>query len=298
MGKLSQNLSVLVLVAAAQAFSVAAYGVDVFAEPRRPSAIIPAGTTTAKLDSQMMTSILAPNPLQTDDQFYRTYVAALDDRIEREYQQRWSFHELNANYGTRQSQNQKHINPGTLEFHDAAIAEKDYRRAFAQQILQLRLQRGVEQQLKNWKSMKSVERTMRALQEASVQSISLAKPSPSGATGPATRPNPLLGDIRIGYDIMRDFSKVEYSCPALDLGVYRAFLLGTGGSDRSFYSQLLVKTDASLPSPAVRYHFNVSMVDFSLSKVITKTLSGSIATSQGVGRATGQSYGMSVAYSF
>jgi len=84
----------------------------------------------------------------------------------------------------------------------------------------------------------------------------------------------------------------------VDLGVYRAFLIGTGGSDRSFYSQLLVKAGDSLPTPAVRYHFSASMVDFSLSKTLSKSLSGSVATSQAVGQAVGQSYGVSVAYSF
>ena len=42
-----------------------------------------------------------------------------------------------------------------------------------------------EEQLKAWKTMKALERTVRALQEASVQSISLAKQPKNGATGPA-----------------------------------------------------------------------------------------------------------------
>ncbi len=286
MGKLRQNLSALVLVIASTIAN---------AQPRALTAYIPAGSIVSKIDSSLMSAILRPTPLKQEDHFYRSFVAGLDDRIEREYFDRWYFHELQQSYGTHQSQNQKHLNPGTLEFHDNAVSERDYRRGFAQQVLSLRLQRGVEEYLKTWKTMKSMQKTMEVLREASTQSFSLAQNKP----GQISRANPFLGDVRFGYDIFRDFTKLEYSCPALDLGLYHTSLLGTAGSvPRSTFSQLVVKTGENAPTPTLRYRFEASAMDIGLSKTITKSLSGSVATTQPIGRGTEKGYGVSLSYSF
>ncbi len=274
------------------------YSPVVFAESRALSAVAPSGSLTAKMESSIAMAIVKPSPLNSEQHFYNTFVADSDSRIYREYRDRWDYHEQQAVYTPAVARNQKHVNAGTLEFHDNALGETEYRAAFAMQVLQIRLQKGLENFIKTWnglKDLKSVETTLRVLQQAQTQTISFVP------SGPAARPSALAGSVRFGYDIFTDFSKFEYTCNALDFGFYHNRFLGASSplQERSFYSQFTLKpANAALPTPMLRYRIDAPALELGVSKALNHDLSASIATTQPLRTGADPSYGMSVAYRF
>ena len=303
MNKTRQNLSLRSLGAALSILAQICAPV-VHAEPRDVNAISPTGSLTAKIntaDSSIAQAILRPSPLKSDEHFYHSVVGEADGRIWREYRDRWDFHDMQNLFNPQSARNQKHISSGSLEVGDKAIGEGDYRKGFAMQVLQLRLQAGMTNYMKTWKGlkeMKAVERTLHVLQKAQTQSISFAP------SGPAARPSAFAGSLRFGYDIFADFSKVEYACPALDVGFYHTVFLGTTSRNnpanpRSFYTQLILRPSATAPAPLVRYRFESSAMDLGVSQALNKQLSASVATTQPLrAGAVDPSYGFSLAYSF
>lgn len=301
MNQKRQNLSLrsfgAALAITAQLFVPVAY-----AEPREVSAISPTGSLVLKLDDKthsIANSVLRPSPLKSEEHLYHAMVGEADGRIWREYRDRWDFHDLQSQFNPQNARNEKHINAGSLEVGDKAVTEQEYRKGFAMQVLQLRMQAATTNYMKTWKGLKeirSVERTLHVIQKAQTQTISLAPAN--------TKPNPFLGSIRFGYDIFQDFSKVEYACPALDLGFYHTVFLGTTSRNnpnnpRSFYTQLTVRPSTNSPVPLVRYRFETSAMDLGISQSLNKDLSASLATTQPLRKGTADtSYGVSVAYRF
>jgi hypothetical protein len=249
---------------------------------------------TAQAVGAIATNLVAPSPLGREDAAYHEYVASVDARITREYNDRWRYHELQKNYNGPVG-NTRHSDIGSLGFYNYAPLEMDVRRGFADQVLRVRVDAAMRAYFRPAERGRSIRKASQAFEKMKQSTMTFK--SDAG----------VVTEFRYGYDVFTDFSKLECTRGSTSLGLYHTALLGglTGsgpaGAIRPVFVQISTGVlGSSLPTPFVRYRLDAPVLEASLSKALSGSVSASVGTTQPLAATplAVKTYGATISYSF
>ena len=255
---------------------------------RIPDALSPNGA--AEMSAPI--HLVQPSPLSGEDDFYRDYFSSNDNRIARAYLDRWSFHNQQRTAGWSAG-DPRHVDIGSLDFYNNAPREVDVRRGFAEQVLRIRFDYALRAYFRPDGRGTGIKNAEKALNSLRNQAVKLSS-SPS---------NRSTGELRFGYDVFTDFSKIEFVGGTIEGGLYHTFLLsamaGARSNGRPVYAQVVAKPGPGLPVPSLRYRFDNRTIEASVAKQITSNVTGAVVSTQPtLNNGVETSYGMTLSYRF
>lgn len=235
-------------------------------------------------------TFLKPSPLAPEDAFYRRMFSKTDDGIYRQYQDRWSYHEMQIRYAATEW-NYEHLSIGSLDFYGRAPYEGDVRREFAQQVLRVRLDSALRESLKGTEGARAVQKAQQAVDQI--------KNAPVVKVGGGEHP----GEFRVGYDVLSDASKLEYVKGEWLAGIYHPHLLSALTGQRAGQPDLSLRLSAAfkhpLPSASISYQPGTRLVEASLARQLSRTVATRVLSSTPTsGGAAVSSYRVEVSYQF
>lgn len=258
--------------------------------PLELSAVFPAERQTAS--GLLASSLSRPSPLPKDEEFYKDYVSSLDDKIVRDYQDRWGYHNMQMAWMMSVGNDIRHVNIGSLgAYYDGAPREEDVRRNFAEQVLRMRLDMAMRTYFRPKDRGEALKKTEAALNAIKNKRVTL------------TSDNQAVAEVRMGYDVFTDFAKVEYVHGAFQSGFYHSFFLaaltGTRSNGRPVFLQAAVTPGGGLPTPSLRYRLDTSAGEAALSRQLSRSVAASLSTTYPLlDNGVAKSYNISVSYSF
>ena len=179
-----------------------------------------------------------PAGYRDEDSFYREYYSALDDRIEDAYLDAWTYTEKPASW------------------HND----------FAQQVLRLRVDA-------TWKSYfapkdraVTLKRVHKVIHEMRDMPVRLSDEPGGGG-----------GELKFGYDVFTDASKVEYSHGALQAGVYHPHLMSALTGSKPALDVLSLRVSYS--GMRLAYTVGGDSVEAAVSRSLAEGVSGEIVSS-------------------
>lgn len=255
-------------------------------QPKRLAASLPPNTVPV---GTLNSIFFAPSPLPPKDALYLRLFAATDAGVYRQYQDRWSYHEMQIPYAATEW-NHEHLTIGTLDFFGRAPYEGDVRHDFAQQVLRVRLDAALRELTKDTEGAKTMARAQKAVDSVKNMPIKVG-----GGSHP--------GEFHIGYDVLSDASKFEYVKGPWLAGVYHPHLISALTGQRAGQNDLSLRVTASLanplPSASIGYQPGNTVMELSLSRALSRSVNTRILSSTPtVSNGTICQYRAEVSYSF
>lgn len=227
------------------------------------------------------------------DKFYRTYFGKTDAQVKSMYESQWRYHDMMVPYAMT-SWRYEHLSIASLDFYDRAPYEWDVRRGFAEQVLRMRIDSGVRAALyevKNPTLTKSYAKLKNTMDQINNYPLRLSSKKDSKA-----------GELRLGYDVLSDASKIEYVQGLIETGLYHPKLVGLMMNQMSWDSanlRLSTNFGGTNPKASLSVPLHRNVVEGSVSKVLSDSVSATVSTGQPwKDRSASHSYNASVAYSF
>ena len=218
-----------------------------------------------------------------EDNVYQTYFGGIDNRIALLYQDQWGHQEQNLPFRASSWRGEfisNSVNSGTTTY------DWQERQRFARQVFRMRIDQGVREYLKNMKQSETLAKAQGAIE--ALQNVSISSSVESGSKA----------QLRLGYDLFSDSSKLEYVGGIVDLGVYKNRMLSnpTDGSS----AQMTVTKDLGddVGRASVSMPLSADHVQTSLSKNLTATIATSLSATQPLKTRQDSSYYWNVAFSF
>jgi hypothetical protein len=213
----------------------------------------------------LSTTLFRPPAVEPADKIYRDYFAGADEAIRLTYLDRWRFHELQSAYFLQRS-NQVHLDIGAISNSNVGPLESDVRNEFARTAFRMRLESAFRQFLAHERAA-GVRRAHKAVENLKAQNVRVSD-------------EPGAAEIRMGYDVLSDTSRLEYVKGTLGAGLYHnAFLTAVSGS-RPFSESLSLRVwkdfNNGLPSPYLSYAVGGRYVEAGLSKYFQPTVRGEV----------------------
>jgi hypothetical protein len=203
--------------------------------------------------------------LFAEDKFYREYFAPTDARVEREYLDRWRYHEAQSHYNGP-AQNHAFLSLGSRDYFGNGPYEGDVRHDFAQQVLRLR----AEAAMRVYFAPKERAGGLKSAQAT----LSRAKENPIRVSSS----DPKAGEFRVGYDVFTGYSKLEYASPRVLAGLYTSRLVGALGTADYLNFRVTASLGDGMPVCSLAYPLNGSAVEASLSKSFSAEVATELVT--------------------
>ena len=222
---------------------------------------------------------IKPKGYLNRDALYQEYFAKLDGQILSSYLARWDYHERQTAWNLMQPKD-KHFAEASLDNYRYQ-KEQPLRSDFAAQVLRLRLNNAIDTQLRKFslREISTAHKNLKAtLDKVQNVPIVFSKPTPSSSVV-----NEKSGELRIGYDVLNDHSKLEYVKSWVDIGLYYprflSSLLGSGEKFKLMNMAVTSNWSSTLPRATLSYPLGLGHCNASLSKPISTGLTAEILTS-------------------
>jgi hypothetical protein len=233
------------------------------AEDRAPNSIHavlspPSGCKMGEECTPVVDMLTRPKEYKDEDAFYREYFAPTDAKVEREYMDRWRYHDTQINY-TGAYRPVEHLAIGTCD----TSYEADVRRQFAEQVMRMRMDAAVRTYFAPSDRAAGFKSAEQALNKVKSMPIRMGN-------------NPSSGEMRFGYDVLSDASKLEYKQGAVQAGFYHPHLVGALSGGQSKIDLLSMRMTANpgkgLPSASMNLAMNGNLVEASIAKPLSPTV--------------------------
>lgn len=246
------------------------------------------------LEERDLNSLMAQRTDYEDpDKFYKTYFGKTDAQVKSMYESQWRFHEMQVPYAIT-SWRYEHLSIASLDFYDRAPYEWQVRQEFAAQVLRMRLDSGIRAALyevKNPILTKSYAKFKNTMEQINNYPLRLSNKKDSKA-----------GELRLGYDVLSDASKIEYVQGVVETGIYHPKLVGLITNQYSWTNanvRLSTNLGAQVPRVSLSVPLHRNTVEGSVSKSLSNSVSASLATAQPwKDQNSSHSYTAQIAYSF
>lgn len=216
------------------------------------------------------------------DHVYKTYFESLDSRITLLYQAQWQNHDQNLPFRSTSWRGEFISNSAQSGTYDW-----EARQQFAHQVFRMRVDQGIREAAKTLKHSHFVAKAQSALEALKEVSVPVS-----------SDPKKSSAQLRMGYDLITDSSKIEYVGGVIDMGVYKsAFLADPGNSQRTLMN---VSSDLGpeLGRASLSVPFSAETIQASLSKQLSPSISTSLSSTQPLKTKQESSYQWQLAYSF
>jgi hypothetical protein len=220
---------------------------------------------------------------------YLQYFSATDPSIERQYLDRWTYHEQQIQYGAT-AWRQEHLSIGSRDVYGRAPYEGDVRRDFANHVLRVRLDAALREYFKNNAVAKTAVKAQQTVNQLKSMPVKVSS-KPGG------------GQFQFGYDVQSDASKIEYWQTGFNAGIYHPHLLSAlTGTAR--FDELTLRVGLSispeLPAAGFSYQPGTTVLEVGLSKALSRQISTRVVqiTSKRPEIAPPAEYRMEVSYQF
>lgn len=223
-------------------------------------------------------------PQENQENLYNAYFGGVDNKIAILYQEQWGHHEQTLPF--RSSSWRGEFISNTVA-SGASTYDWEERQRFARQVFRMRIDQGVREYLKTIKQSEFVTKAQGAIE--SLQNVSIA--SASEDSGPKAQ-------LRMGYDLLSDSSKLEYVGGVVDLGVYKNGMLGNLSDTRSTLMTMTKDLGTNLGKASVTVPLSAEHIQTSLSKQLTPTVATSLSSTQPLKSKQDSSYYLNMSFSF
>lgn len=202
-------------------------------------------------------TLVRPPHYPDEEAFYKEFVAPLDRRIQREYTDAWRFHEIQIRYAAT-SWRHEYIQLGTMNTVDNGPYEWVVREDLARRVMRMRIDSAMRAYFAP-PERATLRSAHTAIQQMNANRVSLSS-------------NPSVGELRFGYDIFSDESRIEYAgARALEAGLYHPRLLGSLNGTGDFMGltrfQVRVQPWEELPRTTFVYHL-FGMIEYQFAKTL------------------------------
>jgi hypothetical protein len=218
-----------------------------------------------------------------DEGVYQSLFQGADGQIAFLYQEQFSQHERNLPFRNswRGEFISNSINSGRVQY------DWQVREHFAKQVLRMRLDQGLREYAKTLKKAEFIAKAHEALE--SLQNVSVPVASEEGGRS---------GQLRMGYDLLSDSSRLEYVGGMVDVGVYKNQFLGDMGNMRNTLMNVSSELGDSLGRATVSMPLSAETIQTSLSKQVSAEVATTISSVQPLKANQASSYYWQVAFSF
>ena len=219
-----------------------------------------------------------------EDEVYQSYFQGSDGRIAVLYQDQFEHHEKNLPFRSSSWRGEfisNSIQSGSVQY-DWQVREQ-----FARQVLRLRLDQGLREYAKTLSQSKLIAGATNALE--ALQNVSVNVESEDGESS---------GQVRMGYDVLSDSSRIEYIGGAVDIGIYKSQFLGAPGNMHATLMNVSSELGPELGRATVSMPLSGETVQTSISKQVTTGIAASISSTQPLKANQSASYYGQVAFSF
>lgn len=221
---------------------------------------------------------------KAEDVVYRSYFEGVDGRITTLYQDQFSQHEQNLPFRSSSWRGEfisNSISSGGVQY-DWQVREQ-----FARQVFRMRVDQGIRETLKNLRQSPAIAKAQGAIE--SLQNVSVSVSDSDGRTA---------GQLRMGYDLYSDSSKLEYVGGSVDLGVYKNGLLASPGNMSATLMNVSSDLGASVGRGSLSMPLSGDNIQASISRQVSKSVSTSISSTQPLKARQDSSYYWQMAFSF
>jgi len=224
-------------------------------------------------------------PEQAIDQIYQTYFGNTDAQIALIYQDQFQQHDQNLPFRSSSWR-------GEFISNSVASGNPTYdwqaRQQLAKQVLRMRVDQGVRETLKSLNQSPLIAKAQGALE--AVQNVSV--PVASSEEGkPAAQ-------LRLGYDVISDSSRIEVVGGAVDVGVYKNGFLANPGDTHSALMTVSSDLGPELGRASVSMPLSAQTLQTSISKQLSPSVATSVSSTQPLKAQQDASYYWNVAFSF
>lgn len=216
------------------------------------------------------------------DQVYKTYFESLDSRITLLYQAQWQNHEQTLPFRSTSWRGEFISNSAQSGTYDW-----EARQQFAQQVFRMRVDQGIREAAKTLKNSHFVAKAQSAIEALKEVSVPVSSDSKKSSA-----------QLRMGYDLITDSSKIEYVGGAIDMGVYKSAALAEPGNSSRTLMNVSSDLGPQLGRASLSVPFSAESVQASLSKQLSPTVSTSLSSTQPLKTKQESSYQWQLAYSF
>lgn len=219
-----------------------------------------------------METLYRPSHYQEETQFYQDYFAPFDRRIVKDYSDRWQYHETQINYYASTSWRFEHISPGSMNGpYEASVREE-----FARQVLRQRIDAAIRKYFEAPERARDLKRARKALDETKNYKVSLSSAPPGTKEQRA--------EMRVGYDVFTDVSKIEYLQGPMQVGFYYPrflnTLMGAPSSGEPLSMRLGADFGPSFPRTSLNYRLNGDSLETSFTKNLARNVDGQLLSAQ------------------
>jgi len=227
--------------------------------------------------------VTKPQSREPEDNLYQTYFGGIDNRIALLYKDQWGQQEQSLPFRASSWRGEyitNSVNSGTTTY------DWQERQKFAAQVFRMRIDQGVREYLKNFKQSATLAKAQGAI--ASLQNVALTSSKETGSKA----------QIRLGYDLFTDSSKLEYVGGAVDLGVYKNRMVANPTDGSSALMTMTKDLGSSVGRASVTVPLSADHVQTSISKQLSATIATSLSSTQPLKARHDSSYYWNVAFSF
>lgn len=210
-------------------------------------------------------NLFRPATLEVQDKFYRDNLSGADDAIRMIYSDRWRFHDTQLGY--YQPRNQPvHLDIGTFSRPGVGPSEADVRKEFANAAFRMRIDSAFRKFLASEKGS-GVRSVHQFVEGFKAQTVKVSN-------------DPKAAEIRMGYDVLSDVSRLEYVKGGTGAGFYHGTFMSslTGSKPLLAAATFRVWQDFGVGKPVASLGYVVGGRYFqgSVSKALTPAVTGEL----------------------
>lgn len=216
--------------------------------------------------------------------FYNAYFGNLDGKISLLYREQWGFHDQNLPFRSSSWRGEFISNSaasGTI------VYDWQERESFAKQVFRMRIEQGLREGLNSLKRSEVVAKAQGTLDSLRDVSITTAQQSDGSKA-----------QLKLGYDLLSDSSKLEYVGGSVDVGIYKNRMLSNPTDQSSALMTMSTGLGPLLGRASVSMPLSAQQIQTTVSKQLSSTVATSVSSTQPLKAQQNSSYYWNVAFSF
>lgn len=203
-----------------------------------------------------------PATLEVKDKFYRDYLSGADEAIRLTYVDRWRYHEIQSAFHQPRA-NRIHLDIATLTSPGIGPTETDVRSEFARAAFRMRIDAAIRKFMSDdrAKNIRKAQQFVEALRTQNMN-VSFSK-------------EPDAAQLRMGYDVLSDVSRLEYVKGTAGMGFYHgtfmASLTGSKPMNEAFTFNSWKNFNNGIPNIYAGYAFGTKSIQGGLTKNLNRS---------------------------
>ncbi|MFM8268754.1 MAG: hypothetical protein ACKN9V_01085 [Pseudomonadota bacterium] len=212
--------------------------------------------------------VIKPRPrVESQGALYNNYFGSLDNKIATIYHEQW-------------------VQNSSTPFA-GANNDVESREVFAKQVFRMRIDQGVREYLKTLKPTNFVAQTQGAL--SALQNVSILSNSSAQSS---------KAQLRMGFDLISDSTKLEYVGGTVDFGIYKNGILAKSAASNNTVMTVTKDLGPSVGRASVVVPLTAEQIQTSISKQLSPSIATSVSSSHPLKPRQDSSYYWNVAFSF